>query len=55
VTQEAFATRNVALVGQGAGIELIADRVTTNVRALEGALIRVVAYHSLTHQTVDAR
>jgi chromosomal replication initiator protein len=34
-------------------LELIADRVTTNVRALEGALIRVVAYHSLTHQTVD--
>ena len=34
-------------------VELIADRVTTNVRALEGALIRVVAYHSLTQQPVD--
>jgi chromosomal replication initiator protein len=29
-------------------LELIADRVQTNVRALEGALIRVVAYGSLT-------
>ena len=34
-------------------LELIAERVTTNVRALEGALIRVVAYHSLTQQPVD--
>ena len=29
-------------------LEVIADRVTDNIRALEGALIRVVAYHSLT-------
>lgn len=29
-------------------LELIADRVTDNVRSLEGALIRVVAHHSLT-------
>jgi chromosomal replication initiator protein len=28
-------------------LELIADRVTDNIRSLEGALIRVVAYHSL--------
>jgi chromosomal replication initiator protein len=34
-------------------LELIAERVTTNVRALEGALIRVVAYHSLIQQPVD--
>jgi chromosomal replication initiator protein len=30
-------------------LEVIADRVADNVRALEGALIRVVAYHSLRH------
>jgi chromosomal replication initiator protein len=29
-------------------LELIAERVTDNVRALEGALIRIVARHSLT-------
>jgi chromosomal replication initiator protein len=29
-------------------LELIAERVTDNVRSLEGALIRVVAHHSLT-------
>ena len=34
-------------------LELIADRVTDNVRALEGALIRVVAFHSLTQRALD--
>jgi chromosomal replication initiator protein len=34
-------------------IELLATRVTTNVRALEGALIRLVAYASLTGRPVD--
>jgi chromosomal replication initiator protein len=34
-------------------LNLIAERVSTNVRALEGALIRVVAYHSLTRQPID--
>jgi chromosomal replication initiator protein len=34
-------------------LEAIADRVTDNVRALEGALIRVVAYHSLTGRPID--
>ncbi|MFL5823190.1 MAG: chromosomal replication initiator protein DnaA [Solirubrobacteraceae bacterium] len=34
-------------------LELIAERIVDNVRALEGALIRVVAYHSLTNQPVD--
>ena len=38
-----------------AALELIADRVTANVRALEGALIRVVAYASLTGRPIDAR
>ena len=35
-------------------LELIADRVTDNVRALEGALIRVVAFGSLTGRPVSA-
>ncbi len=34
-------------------LELIADRITDNVRQLEGALIRVVAYHSLTQLPID--
>jgi chromosomal replication initiator protein len=34
-------------------LELIADRITDNVRALEGALIRVVAHHSLTRHPID--
>jgi chromosomal replication initiator protein len=34
-------------------LEAIARRVTDNVRALEGALIRVVAYHSLTGRPID--
>ncbi len=34
-------------------LDLIADRVTENVRALEGALIRVVAMHSLTQRPID--
>ena len=34
-------------------LEVIAERVTDNVRSLEGALIRVVAYHSLTGRPID--
>jgi chromosomal replication initiator protein len=37
-----------------AALELIADRVATNIRALEGALIRVVAFSSLTGRAVTA-
>jgi chromosomal replication initiator protein len=36
-------------------LEVIAERVTDNVRALEGALIRVVAYHSLTGRPIDTQ
>jgi len=36
-------------------LELIADRITDNVRVLEGALIRIVAYHSLTQLPIDIR
>jgi chromosomal replication initiator protein len=35
-----------------AALELIAERVTTNIRALEGALIRVIAFGSLTGRPV---
>jgi chromosomal replication initiator protein len=35
-------------------LELIAERITSNVRVLEGALIRVVAYHSLTGHPVNS-
>jgi chromosomal replication initiator protein len=37
-----------------AALELIAERVDTNIRALEGALIRVVAFGSLTGRPVTA-
>jgi chromosomal replication initiator protein len=40
-------------LADGAVLDAIAERVTDNVRALEGALIRVVAYHSLTGQPID--
>jgi len=36
-----------------AALDVIADRIHSNVRALEGALIRVVAYHSLTGRDLD--
>ena len=42
----------IPLADDGA-LHAIARRVTTNARALEGALIRVVAYHSLTGRAID--
>jgi chromosomal replication initiator protein len=51
-TRVAILRKRAALDGievdDPAVFELIADRVRDNVRALEGALIRVVAHHSLT-------
>ena len=44
---------HVELAGEGA-LEVIAERVDSNVRALEGALIRVVAYSSLTGRALTA-
>jgi chromosomal replication initiator protein len=40
-------------VDDPAVFELIAERVTGNIRTLEGALIRVVAHHSLTQRPLD--
>jgi len=34
-------------------LELIADRITDNIRSLEGALIRIVANHSLSGRPID--
>src|SRR5581483_11693232 len=34
-------------------LELIAERVTDNIRSLEGALIRIVANHSLSGRPID--
>ena len=42
-------------ITDGAVLELIAERITDNVRLLEGALIRIVAYHSLTQMPIDVR
>lgn len=42
----------VALADPGV-LDLLAARVTSNVRALEGALIRVVAFNSLTARPID--
>jgi chromosomal replication initiator protein len=40
-------------LANSAVLDLIAERVTDNVRALEGALIRIVAHHSLTGRPID--
>jgi chromosomal replication initiator protein len=55
-TRVAILRKRVALDGVEINpdvLGLIADRITTNVRALEGALIRIVAHHSLTRQSID--
>jgi chromosomal replication initiator protein len=57
VTRIAILRKRVALdqiaLGDPSVIELIAERVTDNIRALEGALIRVVAHHSLRGQPIN--
>jgi len=42
-------------IADDAALHAIAGRVDSNARALEGALIRVVAYHSLTRKPIDAQ
>jgi chromosomal replication initiator protein len=41
-------------LGDPSILELIAERVTDNIRTLEGALVRVVAYQSLTGRAIDS-
>jgi chromosomal replication initiator protein len=57
LTRVAILRKRIALdhipVHDDAVLHLIADRVSSNVRALEGALIRVVASHSLTGRPID--
>ncbi len=43
----------VEMADEGA-LHVIAERIVANVRALEGALVRVVAFHSLTGRPIDA-
>ncbi len=56
-TRVAILRKRVALdrieIAHPAVLDLIAERITGNVRTLEGALIRIVAHHSLTRQPVD--
>jgi chromosomal replication initiator protein len=56
-TRVAILRKRVALdrieLADNAVLELIAERVTDNIRTLEGALIRIVALHSLRGQPID--
>ncbi len=56
-TRVAILRKRVALdridLADPAVLDLISERVPDNVRALEGALIRVVAHHSLTGRSID--
>jgi chromosomal replication initiator protein len=52
ILRKRAAVDNVPLADESV-LDLIADRVPDNIRALEGALIRVVAFHSLTQRPID--
>jgi chromosomal replication initiator protein len=52
ILRKRAAVDNVTLADP-AVLDLIADRVPDNIRALEGAFIRVVAFHSLTQRPID--
>ncbi len=53
ILRKRAALDNIAIEDEDV-LELIAERVTDNVRSLEGALIRIVAHHSLTGRPIDA-
>ncbi len=48
-----IAARERLVMSDESCLAVIASRITESVRALEGALIRVVAYHSLTNKPID--
>jgi chromosomal replication initiator protein len=52
ILRKRAAVDNIQVDDQGV-FELIADRVTDNVRSLEGALIRIVAHHSLSGSPIN--
>ena len=52
ILRKRAAVDNIALADPTV-LDLVADRVPDNIRALEGALIRVVAFHSLTQRPID--
>jgi len=54
ILRKRAALDNIPILDE-AVLELIAKRVADNVRSLEGALIRVVAHHSLTGRPLDVR
>ncbi len=58
-TREAILRKRAAVdnvnVSDDAVFSLIAERVRTNVRVLEGALIRIVAHHSLTGKPITTK
>ena len=52
ILRKRAALDNIEL-GDPSVLELIASRIATNIRVLEGALIRIVAVHSLTRRPID--
>jgi chromosomal replication initiator protein len=52
ILRKRAAVDNIEIAGEQV-FEAIAERITDNVRSLEGALIRIVAHHSLTGQPID--
>jgi len=45
---------HAGIVAESGALELIAQRIETNVRALQGALIRLIAFSSLTERPITS-